>query len=187
MTESADARGNGVRMILLLKKFIGRVKKGQVITPLYLAYYFAYLKLFDLIYRTNFCNSQTPDEFGTQYRLGSTGNFPVSPRVIKKLIRMSNLPHTAKIIDVGHGSGLPLFVLSKMGYKNLFGVEHGLIPFRISQKNLNNGIADIQFGDAFDINFELYDAVVFCSPFRGALYRYVAGEYQYNHNGGTSY
>jgi len=152
-------------MIKILKKIIYRVRKGEIITTAYLLYYFTYLKLYDLRNNTDFCNSQVPDKFGADYREGSTGNFPVHPHAIKTLIVEAELLDSSKIIDVGHGSGLPLYTLYKMGFKNIFGIEHGLIPFNLSQKNLNN-MASIQYGDAFEVDYTHYDVVLFCSPFR---------------------
>ena len=155
-------------MTVILKKIINRVLKGQILITAYLLYYFTFLKFYDLKNNTDFCNSQVPDKFGAKCREGSTGNFPVHPNIIKKLVLNAKLPSSTKIIDVGHGSGLPLYTLYKMGFHNLSGVEHGLIPFQLSEKNLNN-IADIQYGDAFNINYKQFDVVLFCSPFRDEL------------------
>ena len=156
------------KMTTFLIKFINRLRKRQILLTIYLSYYFTYLKLYDLKNNTNFCNSQVPDEFGAEYREGSTGNFPVHPKTIRNLVLHANLPYSAKIIDVGHGSGLPLLTLYKMGFRNLSGVEHGLVPFELSERNLKE-IANIYYGDAFEIDYSAYDTILFSSPFRGKL------------------
>lgn len=153
----------------LFNKFTRRIIAGDYKKTIYLSYYYTYLKIFDISNNTNFCNSQTPDEYKSNYRKGSTGNFPAHPKLVKKFIEESAIPLNSKIIDVGHGSGLPLYVASKLGFKNLTGIEHGLIPYNISKKNLSKKNIDLIYGDAFSLDYTLYDCIFFFSPFRGEL------------------
>ena len=152
----------------LFQKFIRRIGSGQIINTLYLSYYYSLLKIYDLMYSTNFCNSQTPDEYDSVYRAGSTGNFPAHPNIVKKMLQAYHLPKDIRIIDVGHGSGLPLHVASKLGFSNLTGVEHGYYPYMLSKENLKPSIHLIH-GDAFDIDYTEYELLFFFSPFRGEL------------------
>lgn len=155
--------------MILFSKFIRRITTGDYKKAFYLSYYYTYLKIFDVLNNTNFCNSQTPDEYNSNYREGSTGNFPAHPRLVKKFIEEGMISIDSRIIDVGHGSGLPLYIASKLGFQNLSGVEHGLVPYNISKKNLPEKNITLIHGDAFSLDYTRYDCIFFFSPFRGKL------------------
>jgi len=149
-----------------IKSFFRRIKRGEFLTAIYLSYFYSYLYVYDLINRTNFTNSQTPEEGGVPS--GGTGNFPAHPRIVRLLIAKSGLDINSNILDVGSGSGIVLFVADKLGYKYLTGVEFSRNAFEISRCNLKPEIELIN-KNALDVEMSIYDAIFFFSPFRGNL------------------
>ena len=66
--------------------FVGRVRRGEIVKPLYLTYYYTYLSAYDRRHGTRFSNSQAPVEMGSD-DIGGTGNFPVHPRLVRRFLR----------------------------------------------------------------------------------------------------
>jgi SAM-dependent methyltransferase len=149
-----------------IKSFFRRIFEGQIINALYLTYYYIFLMIFDFHHKTNFANSQSAELIGVP--TGGTGNFPAHPYLVKKYLRNANLNFEEKIIDVGSGSGIALFVAQKLGYKNLSGVEFSKSVFDLSRRNLDNSIILIN-SNALDIDYFGYSVILFFSPFRGDL------------------
>ena len=147
--------------------FIARIRRGEVVKPLYLAYYYTYLSAYDWIHGTHFSNSQAPNEMGTRPS-GGTGNFPAHPRLVRRFLTQARLRPDDALIDVGHGSGIVLHVASRMGFRNLSGVEYGQIPFDISVKNVGD-VANLVRGSALDTDLRPFTAMTFFSPFRGEV------------------
>ncbi|WP_136161129.1 hypothetical protein [Sphingomonas flavalba] len=150
-----------------IRSFVNRVKRGEVVKPLYLTYYYAYLSIFDWKHKTRFSNSQAPENMGSPVS-GGTGNFPVHPRLIRRFLRASGLGFDDSIVDVGHGSGIVLYTAAQMGYRNLTGIEYGRIPFEISLINVGNR-ATLIHGNALSMDLSPFKAISFFSPFRGDM------------------
>lgn len=150
-----------------VRAFFRRVRDGEIKNALYLSYYYTYLFFFDRRHGTNFTNSHAPSEMEGSLRSG-TGNFPAHPRLIQRYLRESGLSKDARILDVGHGSGIVLFVASQYGFTRLTGIEHAAEPYRISVENLGDR-AELMHGDAFALDLTTYDAIFFFSPFRGEM------------------
>lgn len=123
---------------------------------------------FDFYYKTNFANSQSPKLSGVP--TGGSGNFPAHPHLVKKYLRNANLNFEEKIIDVGSGSGIALFVAQKLGYKYLTGVEFSKFAFDLSKKNLSKSTTLIN-ANALDLDYSSYSTILFFNPFRGELAR----------------
>lgn len=149
-----------------LLAFYRRIKSGQVMTAFYLAYYYSYLYLYDFSKKTNFADSQTAKEGGVPD--GGTGNFPAHPVLVRKYLRAAALDRDDKILDVGHGCGVVLDVASRMGFKDLTGVEYSDIAYKLSQKNIGRR-AKLIHGNAIDLDLSPYNVIFFFSPFRGEL------------------
>lgn len=147
----------------LVKKFIRRIRNGDVINALYLTYYYLFLMLYDLIHSTCFAHSESPQESNTIFS-GATGNFPVHPLIIRKFIAM--LPKGLTLMDVGCGSGIILFEAYRAGFTRLYGVELSDIAYESAKKNLPDTV-DIVKGDAFAYDYSSVDALFFFRPFSG--------------------
>lgn len=152
----------------LVRSFVGRVRRGDLINAVYLTYYYSYLMAYDLRHGTRFAVSHKPTEMESAPIGGATGNFPAHPRLVRLFLNKCDLRKDTPIIDVGHGSGIVLHVASQMGYTNLTGIEYGKIPFDLSVKNLG-GKAHLVHGDAFTLDLSPFEAVFFFSPFRGEM------------------
>ena len=151
-----------------VKDFVARVRRGEIVQPLYLSYYYTYLTYYDRRHGTNFSNSQAPGEEMGSPDIGGTGNFPAHPRLVRRFLRDAPLAKDDAIIDVGHGSGMVLHVASKMGFTNLRGVEFGTIPYELSVRNLGDR-AHLIHGDAREVDLSSCRAMTFFNPFRGDL------------------
>lgn len=150
-----------------VQAFVARVRRGEIVQPLYLSYYYTYLSYYDRRHGTNFSNSQAPGEMGSPDS-GGTGNFPAHPRLVRRFLRSAGLAKSDTIIDVGHGSGIVLHVAAEMGFTNLTGVEFGKVPYDLSVHNLGDR-ARLIHGDAREVDLSSFRAVTFFSPFRGDL------------------
>lgn len=153
--------------MILLKKFMNRVRKQQIKEAFYLSYFYSYLILYDHWYQTEFAHSQSAEELHVPK--GGTGNFPAHPRLVKKFLRAANLRSEDQIIDVGCGSGMILHVAYRLGFKNLSGIEVSDHVFSFSQKNLSGKNIYLHQGDALQLDLTKYSAITFFSPFRGEL------------------
>lgn len=131
-----------------VRAFVERVKRGEIVKPLYLTYYNAYLAIYDRRHGTNFSNSQAPHEMGSE-QIGGTGNFPAHPKLVRKFLRAANLERDAAFLDVGHGSGIVLYVASELNFTNLSGVEYGKVPYELSTANVGDK-ATLMRGNALD-------------------------------------
>ena len=153
-------------IVRFARAFFRRISRGDFKNAAYLTWYYSYLFFFDLRHGTNFTNSHpASDSEGTA---NGTGNFPAHPNLIRMYIHSAKIPLDAPILDVGHGSGIVLFVASSMGYVNLIGIEHARLPYEISVKNLGDR-AKVLHGDAFSLDLHNYSAIFFFSPFRGEM------------------
>lgn len=150
-----------------VQAFVARVKRGEIVKPLYLAYFYLYLSLYDRRHGTHFSNSQAPEEMGSEPS-GGAGNFPAHPRLVRKYLLAAHVDSDTALLDVGHGSGMVLHVASELGLTNLSGVEFGKIPYEHSVANLGEKATLIR-GNAMDIDLTPYSVVTFFSPFRGEL------------------
>jgi SAM-dependent methyltransferase len=56
-------------------------------------------------------------------------------KTIKKILKEINLPHSAKILDMGCGSGRSLSDLRNLGYKNSFGIDTSLESIELCGRN----------------------------------------------------
>ena len=148
-----------------VRAFIARVMRGEIVKPLYLAYYYTYLSFYDRRHGTSFSNSQPPEDMGSDPS-GGTGNFPAHPRLVRRFLRQAKIDRDAAILDVGHGSGVVLHVAADLGYTHLAGVEYGQIPFDLSVRNVGEK-ATLMHGDAMDVDLRPYSVLTFFSPFRG--------------------
>lgn len=146
--------------------FYRRFSNGEVVEALYLSYYYLFLFLYDLRYRTDFANSQTPAQGGVP--IGGTGNFPGHPRLVQRFIQAANIKPEARILDVGHGSGMVLHVAYNMGFKNISGVEYSKVAFEKSVQNLGDK-AILIHGNALTLDMTCYEVIFFYSPFRGQM------------------
>ena len=144
--------------------FYRRIKNGDISSAIYLVFHYSYLFIYDIWFKTHFANSQSPEE--TNAPKGGTGNFPINPRIVKKFIDHAQIEKNESIIDIGHGSGMVLHVLYRLGYKNLTGIEYSDIAFEISKNNLKNK-AKLIHGNALETNLQLYKTIFFFNPFRG--------------------
>lgn len=153
-------------MIRLLRAFARRIQRGELRNALYLSYYFCYLWLRDLRFKTKFAHSQRPDELGNP--ASSTGNFPAHPRLVTRLLRISGLPKQSVILDIGHGSGSSLFAAARKGYSQLRGIEIADGPFECSKENLKR-LAQLSQGDARTVDLFDVDGIFFFNPFRGEV------------------
>ena len=150
-----------------VRAFVARVRRGEIVKPLYLTYYYAYLTLYDRRHGTHFSNSQSPEDMGSEPS-GGTGNFPAHPRLVRRFLRDAKIDRDAAILDVGHGSGVVLDVASDLGFTRLAGVEYGQIPYDLSLRNLGDK-ATLMHGNALDVDLTPYSVLTFFSPFRGQL------------------
>ena len=150
-----------------VQAFVARLRRGEIVKPLYLTYYYAYLTLYDRRHGTNFSNSQAPEDMGSEPS-GGAGNFPAHPQLVKRFLRSANLPPDTAILDVGHGSGVVLHVASELGFTNLTGVEFGKVPYDLSVANVG-GKATLIHGDALDMDLTSFDAITFFGPFTGEI------------------
>lgn len=153
-------------MLKKVRAFVARVRRGEVVKPLYLAYYYTYLTFYDRRHGTNFSNSQAPEEMGSEPS-GGTGNFPAHPRLVRRFLRDAGIDRDAAILDVGHGSGIVLHVASTLGFRDLTGVEFGRIPFELSKANVGD-VATLIHGNALDVDLTRFNVITFFSPFTGA-------------------
>ena len=152
-----------------VRAFLARVKRGEIVKPLYLTYYYTYLTLYDRRHGTNFSNSQAPEDMDSEPS-GGAGNFPAHPRLVKKFLRSADIDPGAAILDVGHGSGVVLHVASELGFTHLTGVEFGRIPYELSVANVGDK-ATLIHGNAFDVDLTTFDVITFFGPFTGELAR----------------
>jgi hypothetical protein len=150
-----------------VKAFVARVRRGEIVKPLYLTYYYLYLSFYDRRNGTNFSNSQAPEEMGSEPS-GGAGNFPAHPRLVRKYLLAAAVDRDTALLDVGHGSGIVLHVASELGFTNLAGVEYGKVPYELSVGNVGDK-AELMRGNALDIDLTPYSVVTFFSPFRGEL------------------
>jgi hypothetical protein len=150
------------------RAFAARIRRGEIVKPIYLAYYYTYLTLYDRRYGTNFSNSQAPTEIGSEPIGGSTGNFPAHPRLVRRFLRDARISRDAAILDVGHGSGMVLHVAAGLGFTRLSGVEYGQVPYDLSVENVGD-MATLMHGNALDVDLTPYTVLTFFSPFRGEL------------------
>ena len=78
-------------------------------------------------------------------------------------------PQTFTFIDVGCGKGRPLLVASKLGFREIFGVEFARNLVEIARTNLSRlGITNavVQHGDAAEFRFPAGDVVLYLyNPF----------------------
>lgn len=56
-------------------------------------------------------------------------------KVLEKLLKEIDLEKSAKIVDVGCGSGRSLFDLKKLGYKNSLGIDTSLESISLCERN----------------------------------------------------
>ena len=145
---------------------VRRLKHGQFSSALYLSIYYLYLSLYDHVNGTNFSHSQSASESGVP--VGGTGNFPAHPRLVKKYLSASGLKVNDNILDVGHGSGMVLYVAAKMGFRNLSGIEYSEATYKVSKNNVGMH-AKLKHGNAIDLDLAPYDGIFFFNPFRGVL------------------
>jgi hypothetical protein len=150
-----------------VRAFVARVRRGEIVKPLYLAYFYLYLSFYDRRNGTNFSNSQSPEEMGSEPS-GGTGNFPAHPRLVRKYLLAADVDRDAALLDVGHGSGVVLHVASELGFTNLSGVECGKVPYELSVANVGDK-AELTRGNALDVDLTSYSVLTFFSPFRGEL------------------
>ena len=150
-----------------VKAFVARVRRGEIVKPLYLTYYYLYLSFYDRRNDTNFSNSQAPEEMGSEPS-GGAGNFPAHPRLVRKYLLAADIDRDTALLDVGHGSGMVLYVASELGFTNLSGVEYGKAPYELSVGNLGDK-AELMRGNALDVDLAPYSVVTFFNPFRGEL------------------
>jgi SAM-dependent methyltransferase len=149
-------------LLRLIKAFLVRLSKGEFVSAAYLTYHYCYIGLYDYKHRTQFMNSQKPQK--GHESLFATGNFPCSPKVVRKLIKRASINPEDNILDVGCGSGLFLHVLYQEGYKNLHGIELSKNAYLIAKSNLN-GIASIIEGNALSLDLTVFDGIFFFRPF----------------------
>lgn len=152
-------------MTSLVSSFIRRLKAGDAKNALYLTYYYSYLKLYDRRHRTRFAVSHAPSQSGAD-TIGGTGNFPAHPVLVRRFLSEAGIARTSRIIDIGHGSGIALYVASEMGYEELTGIEFAEEPYALSVSNLD-GRAQLLRGDALTVDLSDFDAVLFFNPFGG--------------------
>jgi hypothetical protein len=150
----------------LVYSFFARLKNGQIKNAFYLTYYYLYLFYFDFINGKRFAFSNPPEETGVPN--GGTGNFPAHPLLVRKLLNQLSVEKTSAVIDVGHGSGIVLFVAHQLGFTDLSGIEYGEVPYNQSKINVGN-IATLFQGDAMQHSLEKYATIFFFSPFRGEM------------------
>lgn len=124
--------------------------------------------IFDWRHKTRFAESHKPTEMGASASPQSSGNFPAHPRFVRLLLAQSGLKKDAAIIDIGHGSGIVLFVAAQLGYTNISGIEYGSVPYAISVQNVGKK-ARLNHGDALSFDLSEFDAIFFFSPFRGDM------------------
>lgn len=150
-----------------VRAFVARVRRGEIIKPLYLTYFYTYLSYYDRRHGTAFSNSQAPDEMDSELS-GGVGNFPSHPRLVRRYLLAVGIDRDAAVLDVGHGSGMVLHVASQLGFTRLSGVEYGKVPFELSLANVGDK-ATLMRGSALDIDLTPYTALTFFNPFRGEL------------------
>ena len=156
--------------IVFTTKFYRSIKRRNIAATAYLAFHYIRLYVYGLVFQKNFVSSHSPVEMSTvgPNSGAGTGNFPINPSLIRKLLKKAGYDSDTSLVDVGCGSGLVLFVASRLGILNLTGVEYGEEPAMLAQENLKN-IAHVIHGDAFDVDYSQFQLITFFSPFRGVL------------------
>lgn len=145
------------------KKFLQRIKKGDINNALYLTYYYVYIYVYGKLNNMNFFDSQTPQEAGLN-KSESTGNFPLHPRLAYKMLSGIPQKYNLSICDIGCGSGIVLLIASKLGFKSITGIELSKIAYKIAQQNMSD-LAIVKNGDAFAEDYNSYDVLCFFNPF----------------------
>ena len=90
---------------------------------------------------------KTPDQYDELY----TSLYGITRTKLNKDF-IGNIDRSAKILEVGTNVGNQLKLLSRMGFRNLYGIELQFYPIKISQFKYY-GISLLQ-GSAFDIPFK---------------------------------
>lgn len=154
-------------VIDLVKKFINRIRKGEVRQAIYLSYFYSYLTLYDLWFSTKFAHSQSAEI--TNVPKGGTGNFPSHPWLVKKFLSEASLSREDRLVDVGCGSGMVLHVAHRLGFVNLDGVEYSEHVLSIARQNLSGKRIGLYQADAREFDLTGYSVISFFNPFRGEL------------------
>ena len=149
-----------------IKKFFLRLMKGQFKNSLYLTYYYCYLFFYDIVNKKYFMQSNSVLETGVP--VGGTGNFPAHPRIVKMFLQKAKISKNDRILDVGSGNGIVLFVAYKLGFRNLVGIEYNKDTYNQSKINLSNK-ALLFHGNALNFDLSKVEVIIFFKPFKGNL------------------
>jgi SAM-dependent methyltransferase len=146
--------------------FFRRIKQGNFLSTFYLVYFYIYLLFFDYRWNTSFVKSSHPQPLITGK--DGTGNFPIHPAVVRQFLKNSGVPFEAKIIDIGSGSGMALYIMYQAGYRNLCGIELNPEVVAEAKRNLPSDVKIIH-ENALNLKLDALGAecIFMFNPFRG--------------------
>ena len=153
-----------MEVVRLIKSFLTRIKSQKIHEVVYLVYFHIFLGLYDIVHSTRFRHTRSAKEMA--HNNDMTGSFPIHPWYARRLLRASSMSLETRLLDVGCGTGMALYVASRSGMKHLHGIEMGDAPYEDAKHNLKNR-AVVMKGDALSVDLNQYDALFFFNSFRG--------------------